>query len=119
MNHLRKQHDLFYDRTSWKNLSSKALRRDGYQCQISKRYKAIPDQAQCVHHIFPREFFPEYELCLWNLISLSFTNHGKMHDRKTGGLTEEGKKLMYKTAIKNKIDYQAAIDRMNQMIQRK
>ena len=42
-----------------------------------------------------------------------------MHDRKTGGLTEEGKKLMYKAAIKNKIDYQAAIDRMNQMIQRK
>ena len=54
--------------------------------------------AQTVHHIFPREDFPEYSLASWNLISLTNEVHNKMHDRNTRELTEAGKDLLRRTA---------------------
>lgn len=85
-----------YTSKRWKALSAKAMRRDGYMCQLSKRYgKAVP--AEVVHHIYPVDEYPEYGYCLWNLISLSRAAHNKLHDRKTGELTEEGRALMRRT----------------------
>lgn len=79
-------------------MSALAMRRDGYRCQISKRYgKSVP--AEVVHHIYPVDEYPEYAYCLWNLISLSRTAHNTMHDRTTGALTVEGVALMRRTKI--------------------
>jgi len=75
--------------------------RDNYQCQYSKRYGKIKE-AQMVHHIFPRSEYPEYALSDWNLISLTYESHNKMHD-DTGGLSEEGRKLLRRTAMRYNI----------------
>ncbi len=72
------------------------MRRDGYTCQISKRYgKRVP--AEVVHHIYPVDEYPEYAYCLWNLISLSRSAHNKLHDRENNKLTAEGVALMRRT----------------------
>lgn len=85
-----------YTSKRWKALAAKVMKRDGYMCQLSKRYgKAVP--AEVVHHIYPVDEYPEYAYCLWNLISLSRAAHNKLHDRKTGELTEEGRALMRRT----------------------
>lgn len=80
----------------WRQLAAKAMRRDGYMCQISKRYgKRVP--AEVVHHIYPADEYPEYGYCLWNLISLSRAAHNRLHDRDNNALTEEGLALMRRT----------------------
>ena len=80
-----------YSSRRWLKLRARVLRRDGYQCQYSKRYGRNV-QANTVHHIYPAEQYPEYQWCEWNLISLSAEAHNKMHDREHG-LTGEGRQL--------------------------
>lgn len=78
-----------YKSQKWKKAKSAVLRRDGYKCQLSKRYgKNVP--AEIVHHIYPVDEYPEYAYCLWNLISLSREQHNRLHDRNTDKLTDEG-----------------------------
>ena len=85
-----------YYSKKWKYLAAKAMRRDGYMCQIYKRYgKRVP--AEVVHHIYPVDEYPEYAYCLWNLISLSRAAHNKLHDRESNTLTPEGVALMRRT----------------------
>lgn len=85
-----------YKGKRWRDLSAKAMRRDGYMCQLSKRYgKQVP--AELVHHIYPVDEYPEYGYCLWNLISLSNAEHNKLHDRVTRQLTVDGLALMRRT----------------------
>ena len=92
----------FYKTTKWKRKRELILKRDGYLCQYWKRYgKTIP--AETVHHILPREDYPEYALTNWNLIALSNDAHNKMHNRTSGELTEEGRRLVERTLKKNKI----------------
>lgn len=80
----------------WRQLAAKAMRRDGYMCQISKRYgKRVP--AEVVHHIYPADEYPEYAYCLWNLTSLSRAAHNALHDRENDTLTPEGVALMRRT----------------------
>ena len=68
-----------YDSVRWKRLARMVMRRDGYMCQLSKRYgKAVP--AEVVHHIFPVDEFPEYAYEPWNLIALSRKMHNTLHD---------------------------------------
>jgi 5-methylcytosine-specific restriction endonuclease McrA len=87
---------LNYDAKRWRKLSAAAMRRDGYQCQLSKRYgKTV--QAEVVHHIYPADEYPEYAYCLWNLISLSRKMHNALHDRENDSLTAEGVALMRRT----------------------
>lgn len=93
----------FYDSKKWIEKKSRILRRDGYMCQISKRYgKMIP--AELVHHIFPLDEFPEYALEDWNLISVSLKVHNTLHDRQTNRLTEEGRQLLERIARRNNIE---------------
>lgn len=94
--------DPFYESEKWQEIRSQALRRDGYQDQHEKRYGRYR-QAEVVHHIFPRDRFPEYELELWNLISLSRKSHNFMHDRNTDELTDVGIELLQRTAKKQGI----------------
>ena len=101
---MKTQTDPFYQSTRWKHLREAILRRDGYRCQIAKRTKLIPVEATIVHHIFPREIFPEYQWEPWNLISLSMAEHNRMHDRNTDQLTGAGKTLLFKTARKRGMD---------------
>ena len=89
----------FYTTPKWRHLREVILRRDGYKCQVSKRYgKNVP--AENVHHIFPREEFPEYTYEPWNLISLSHDKHAEMHIATSGELSDAGIDLLRKTARK-------------------
>ena len=98
----REQIEQFYTSKKWKRKRNAILRRDGYQCQLSKRYGKM-EAAEVVHHIFPIEEYPQYALADWNLISLSRTKHNTLHDRVTNQLTREGLDLMIRTARRQKI----------------
>ena len=93
----------FYKSKRWQRLRKAVLARDGYQCQESKRYgKVLP--ATTVHHIFPREDYPQYQWESWNLISLSADVHDQMHNRTTRELTQQGLELLERTATKYGIE---------------
>ena len=79
----------FYESRKWKRKRENILRRDGYQCQESKRYGKYAE-ATTVHHIYPLEEYPELAFVDWNLISMSAAQHDRMHDRTTGKITEAG-----------------------------
>ena len=87
-----------YKGKRWRDLAARAMRRDGYKCQLSARYGRNVE-AEMVHHIYPVDEFPEYAYCLWNLISLSRAMHNTLHDRNTNKLTAEGVALMRRTKI--------------------
>ncbi len=88
----------FYHSRKWKRKKEAILRRDGYQCQISRRY-GHRVEADTVHHIYPLEDYPEFALCNWNLISVSNSVHNKLHDRSTRELTNLGVQLMRRTRV--------------------
>ena len=93
----------FYQSNKWETRRDLILRRDGYMCQLCKKYgRRI--EAKHVHHIFPYEHYPEHAVANWNLISLCQSCHNKMHDRDTHELTQEGMKLLKSTARKWEID---------------
>ena len=48
-----------YKTKRWKKKRESILRKDGYLCQISKRYGRRVD-AEVVHHIYPADEYPEY-----------------------------------------------------------
>lgn len=99
----QKEPDPFYKTRRWMTLRRMVLKRDGYECQFAKRRgKHIP--AEVVHHIFPREDFPEYQWQTWNLISLSAAGHNMMHERGGHRLSEMGEQLRKETAIKQGIE---------------
>lgn len=91
--------DNYYKSKRWKALREKVLRRDGYMCQISKRYGKLKE-AETVHHIFPRDSFPELQWKSWNLISVTKEAHNALHVRQTSELSEEGKELVRRTCRK-------------------
>lgn len=85
-----------YKSMRWERLRAQVMRRDGYRCQLSKRYgKSVP--ADLVHHIYPVDEFPEYAFEPWNLIAVSRAAHNKLHDRDSDKLTAEGVALMRRT----------------------
>ena len=66
-----------YKARRWERLRAQVMRRDGYRCQLSKRYgKSVP--ADLVHHIYPVDEFPEYAFEPWNLIAVSRAAHNKL-----------------------------------------
>lgn len=102
----QKKKDGYYNSERWEHLRQSILRRDNFMCQDAKRYgRMVP--AEMVHHIFPREMFPEYEWQPWNLISLSNKAHDEMHYRTTRELTAKGKELLLRTARKQGIDLES------------
>ena len=82
-----------YHQPRWVKLRAAVLRRDGYQCQVCKRY-GKPVEATHVHHIFPVDKYPERRWNPENLLSLCEACHNRMHDRLTGDLSPEGMELM-------------------------
>ena len=94
--------DKWYESPKWQRLRARILRRDNYQDQELKRYGKIR-QAEVVHHIFPKNDFPEYAYEPWNLISVSRATHNTFHDRDTDELTEKGIELLRRTCRKQGI----------------
>lgn len=95
-----KQVDPFYKTKAWKELRARALRRDKYTDQLMIR-EGKRRNATTVHHALPRDRYPEYELCLWNLVSVTDETHEALHNRQFGTLTQEGELLMQEIADKN------------------
>lgn len=98
-----KKADPFYKTARWERLRAAVLRRDGYMCQVSKRYGRHM-QADTVHHIYPREEYPEYQWEPWNLISVTWAVHETLHDRATGTLSEKGVELLRRTARRREME---------------
>ena len=90
-----------YKSLRWKRKRERILRRDKYMCQDAKRYGRA-EEATTVHHIYPAAEYPEYRWATWNLTSLSAENHGKMHDKTTGILTEKGMEWQRRTVPPDK-----------------
>lgn len=94
--------ETFYNQKRWIRLRERILRRDKYVCQVSKRYGKITE-GNTVHHIFPRDDFPEYQYEPWNLITVSASTHDRLHERNSQTLTEQGIDLLVRTARKHGI----------------
>ena len=97
---MMKQADPFYKTKAWKELRARALRRDKYTDQLLIR-EGKRRNATTVHHALPRDRYPEYEMCLWNLVSVTDETHEALHSRQFGTLTQEGELLMQEVADKN------------------
>lgn len=82
-----------YHEPKWEALRKRALVRDKYIDRYQARYGKMRN-ADLVHHIFPVKEFPEYQYCLWNLISVSRSTHNLFHDRNTDELTEIGQEIL-------------------------
>lgn len=95
--------DPFYLSTRWKKKREHILRRDGYKDKVAEQFRGVICGADIVHHIFPREDFPCYEWCDWNLISVSTKTHRGLHQQFTGGLTKLGRVLMEQAALEQGI----------------
>lgn len=91
--------DPWYEQPKWLRLRQSILRRDKYMDVEAKRYGVVK-QAEIVHHIFPKNDFPEYAFEPWNLISLSRKTHNTLHDRDSDELTEKGIDLLRRTCRK-------------------
>lgn len=109
-----KKTDPFYKEKRWQRLRMSVMRRDEFMCQDAKRYgRMIP--ADMVHHIFPRDIFPEYQWEPWNLIALSNKAHEEMHIRNSRELTDKGKDLLIRTARKRGMDLLKIENRFNEL----
>lgn len=96
--------DRFLWSKQWQIKRLNILRRDEYTDQYLLKTSGRMVNADVVHHILPKEEFPQYALCDWNLISLSANTHNRIiHNCRSGKLTNEGRKLMFETAIINGI----------------
>ena len=92
-----------YKEPKWLKLRSSVLRRDQYKDQYLARY-GKNKQAECVHHIFPVQDFPQYQYEMWNLISVTKSTHQSFHVRDTDKLSKRGIELLVYTASRNNID---------------
>lgn len=92
----------FYSSAKWRELRKSVLAAAGYKDQMEARSgRTVP--ADTVHHIFPREKYPEYETKRWNLIAISNETHELLHNRATGALSPLGWGLLEETAEKYNI----------------
>lgn len=71
----------FYNSDAWKHKREIILRRDGYKCQLCKRY-GRNESATVVHHKIEYEDDPSLGLVNSNLISLCDGCHNKVHPEK-------------------------------------
>lgn len=89
----------FYKSKRWLQKREHILRRDHWIDQVKLR-DGIRIEADTVHHILPRELWPEYQWCDWNLISVASSTHKRdLHEKFTGKLTKLGKQLAREVCI--------------------
>lgn len=92
----------FYKSKDWERIRASILIRDKYRCKACEAGGRMVN-AECVHHIFPYQFYPEYAKERWNLISLCNICHNEMHNRFTDELSKMGEQLLKTTAAKQGI----------------
>lgn len=97
------QNDEFIWSEQWRRKAHSILRRDGYIDQYILKTTGRMIEANLVHHILPRDEFPQYAMEDWNLISLNKRTHSRIIHTIKGKLTNEGRKLMMETAFKQGI----------------
>ena len=92
----------FYESRRWKQKRKHILLRDRWIDQVAIR-DGMKIEADTVHHILPREDWPQYQWCDWNMISVNgrLTHKGRLHERYSGKLTKLGRQLMRETALAN------------------
>ena len=100
---LMEEKQMDYKSSHWRQLRLIILRRDAHRCQMCKRYGKFRE-ANTVHHIFPCEFYDQYQWEHWNLISLCNGCHDSLHNRETHMLTKKGLEFLERTARKNGIE---------------
>lgn len=92
----------FYDTPRWVRLRDSVMRAAGYMDQLEIRSgRHVP--AEVVHHIFPREKYPEYQFERWNCIAISRETHNRLHNRYADELSFLGWELLTETAQKQNI----------------
>lgn len=97
------QSDEFIWSEQWRRKAHSILRRDGYIDQYILKTTGRMIEANLVHHILPRDEYPQYAMEDWNLISLNKQTHSRIIHTIKGKLTNEGRKLMMETAFKQGI----------------
>ena len=88
--------DSFYLSTRWQRLRKMVIVRAKYKDQLRIR-EGVSVEADTVHHIFPRDMYPEYQWERWNLIAISGRTHKLLHT-PIGGLSQAGQRLLEETA---------------------
>lgn len=73
--------DEFYSSAKWRKKAQHIMRRDGYQCQLCKRYGRIT-QAELVHHKIEIEDDPSLAFEDSNLVAICRACHNKVHEDK-------------------------------------
>jgi len=73
----------FYESAKWKRKRAYILKRDGYRCQLCKKFGKFT-QATQVHHIKHLEDAPELAYSNENLVALCLGCHNKQHPEKGG-----------------------------------
>ena len=96
-------HKDFYNTKAWIEKRKHILRRDKWLDQYLLINKGIKREANIVHHILPREDYPEYQFKDWNLISVNEATHKRLHEKYTGRLSNEGERLARITAVQQGI----------------
>lgn len=81
--------DPFYRSTKWIKKRERIMRKYSYECQESKRF-GIRVAAEMVHHIYPKEIYPELAFIDWNLLPLTNTKHNTFHDRENNEIIGRG-----------------------------
>lgn len=94
----------FIHSKTWKIKRQNILRRDGYIDQYVKRTTGQIQPGHIVHHILPKEQFPQYALADWNLMTVGTYTHRAVLHTKTGKLSKAGEALMRETAAMNGVE---------------
>lgn len=81
-----------YGSSKWKKKRKRILALDGYKDRVAEMFGKA-EEATIVHHIYSANEHPEWQWYDWNLISVSQKTHNKLENRRTGELTELGRKL--------------------------
>lgn len=91
-----------YDTQKWKRKRKRISRESGYLCELCLR-KGIRASAEAVHHIVPLKCSDTLKLKDYNLISLCWQCHEKLHKRQSHKLTDAGIELVKELVQQNYI----------------
>jgi len=94
-----KKVDPFYKSKEWRKCREVILRRDKYLCQPCLRKEKL-ETANIVHHIKPREDYPELALDEENLESVCAACHNKEHPEKGRSKKQEPQRKRRATVLK-------------------
>lgn len=84
-----KKVDPFYKTKKWRKKRAVMFRKYKYLCQETRRYGTDTD-AEVLHHIYPKEEYPELAYEDWNLLPVTNKKHNTFHNREDNSITAKG-----------------------------